>query len=479
MPSHLSSAVVRFDPATSSLHIVDLRVEQPAVTMEALRWSTGRRGEPVAADELRDADLSAFAQQSLVIGATAISAAGGAVEAANLAALVDQLGDRAARSADDAAMSTKAAVEDARKSVVDAASLAKDAIAAAGVEARTSFAREVTDARAAMLAEITRLFGGESPELATRLSGVLDSFGKDVQARSTTQLDEVIRRAARAFDPADPDSPMAKHQAALQTRHDELAALVGRHHEHLAGEVRALAEAIRVEHAAATARGQVASVTPLKGATFEDGAGSALEQIASSLGEEFVVTGSATGSLPTSKKGDGVVVLAGGVARIVVEMHNGSGRRDWNGYLEEAERNRDAVASLGIVPDLAANVGQSLRVLGPRRLVLAYTPGEDESLLRSAVILLRLLAFAAVRGDAGADLALVRERLTEATDALSKFAAIRKNAGAILKSAKAIDLDADALETTLHRLLIQASTALEGVGSGDQPAASLDTDDVA
>jgi hypothetical protein len=100
-------------------------------------------------------------------------------------------------------------------------------------------------------------------------------------------------------------------------------------------------------------------------------------------------------------------------------------------------------------------------------------------LLRSAVILLRLLAFAAVRGDAGADLALVRERLTEATDALSKFAAIRKNAGAILKSAKAIDLDADALETTLHRLLIQASTALEGVGSGDQPAASLDTDDVA
>ena len=58
------------------------------------------------------------------------------------------------------------------------------------------------------------------------------------------------------------------------------------------------------------------------------------------------------------------------------DRHNGSGRREWNGYLDEAERNRDAVASLGIVPDLAANVGQSLRVLGPRRLVLAYTPGE-------------------------------------------------------------------------------------------------------
>jgi hypothetical protein len=479
MPSHPSSAVVRFDPATSSLHIVDLRVEQPAVTIEALRWSTGRRGEPVAADGLRDADLSAFAQQSLVIGATAISAAGGAVEAANLAALVDQLGDRAARSADEAAMSTKAAVEQARKSVVDAASLAKDAITAAGVEARKSFTHEVAEARVALLCEITRLLGGESPELATRLSGVLDSFGKDVQARSATQIDEVIRKAAKAFDPTDPDSPMAKHQAALQARHDELATLVGRHHEHLAREVRALAEAIRVEHAAATARGQVASLTPLKGATFEDGAGSAVEQIASSLGEEFVVTGSAAGSLPTSKKGDGVVVLAGGVARIVVEMHNGSGRRDWNGYLEEAERNRDAVASLGIVPDLAANVGQSLRVLGPRRLVLAYTPGDDESLLRSAVVLLRLLALASVRGDAGADLALVRQRLTEATAALSMFAVIRKNAGAILRSVTAIDRDADALETTLHRLLTQAATALEGISPGEQPAAAIDTGDVA
>lgn len=479
MPSRPSSAVVRFDPATSSLHIVDLQVAQPAVTMEALRWSSGQRGDAVSAEELRDADLSAFAEQALVIGATAISAAGGAVEAANLAALVDQLGDRAARSADEAAVSTKAAVEQARKSVVDAASQAKETITAAGLEARKSFTHEVTEARAALVGEITRLLGGESPELATRLSGVLDSFGKDVQTRSTAQIDEVIRKAAKAFDPTDPDSPMAKHQAALQGRHDELAKVIGERHEHLAREVRTLAETIRVEHAAATARGQLASVTPLKGAAFEDSAGSALVQIATALGEEFVVTGSVVGSLPSSKKGDGVVVLGGGVARIVIEMHNGSGRRDWNGYLEEAERNRDAVASLGIVPDPAANAGQSLRVLGPRRLVLAYTPGDDDSLLRSTMILLRLLALAAVHGDPGEDLALVRQSLSEATDALGKIAVVRKSAGAILKSAKAIDLDADALETTLRRLLTQAATALEGIGSADRPPVSVDTDGVA
>ena len=476
--AHTTTAA-RFDAESESLHIIDLQVREGVVVREALRWGTGRRGDPVAVGDLLDADLTAFVEEALVIGATAITAAGGAVESVNLATLVDELGDRAARSAAEAADSTKAVVEQASKTVVDAASHAQDAIGKAGTAARDAFTQEVNLARTQLQGEITRLLGGESPELASRLSGVLDSFGKDVQARSTAQLDEVIVKAAKAFDPSDPESPMAKHQAALQARHDELAAVIGVHHEALGREVRELAESIRVQHAVAAAQEQLASVTTLKGATFEDGAGSALEQIATSLGEEFVVTGRTVGSLPTSKKGDGVLIIGGGDARIVVEMHNGAGRRDWNGYLVEAERNRDAVASLGLVPDRAANVGQSLRVLGPRRLVLAYAPGDDDSLLRSAVVLLRLAALTAARRGGGEDLALVRQRLAEATESLTKLASIRRSAGAILRSAKAIDLDADTLDTTLQRLLAQAATALEGVGSNGHVAGVADPGDVA
>jgi hypothetical protein len=99
--------------------------------------------------------------------------------------------------------------------------------------------------------------------------------------------------------------------------------------------------------------------------------------------------------------------------------------------------------------------------------------------LRSAVVLLRLAALTAARRGGGEDLALVRQRLAEATESLTKLASIRRSAGAILRSAKAIDLDADTLDTTLQRLLAQAATALEGVGSNGHVAGVADPGDVA
>jgi hypothetical protein len=68
---------------------------------------------------------------------------------------------------------------------------------------------------------------------------------------------------------------------------------------------------------------------------------------------------------------------------------------------------------------------QALRVLGPRRLVLAYSPGDDDSLLRSTVLL----------------------------------------PGGIKKSAEGIERHTDALDATLRRLLAQAATALEGAAA--------------
>jgi hypothetical protein len=74
-----------------------------------------------------------------------------------------------------------------------------------------------------------------------------------------------------------------------------------------------------------------------------------------------------------SKKGDGVLTVNGGAARLVLEMSD-STRTVWNDYLDEAERNREASASLGLVPSPAQNGGHSIRCLGSRRIVMAFDP---------------------------------------------------------------------------------------------------------
>jgi len=86
-----------------------------------------------------------------------------------------------------------------------------------------------------------------------------------------------------------------------------------------------------------------------------------------------------------SKKGDGVLSIDGGSARVVLEMTD-SKRTQWNDYLDEAERNRGATASLGLVRDSAQNNGNTLRSVGARRIILAFDPGiDDPDLLRTVV----------------------------------------------------------------------------------------------
>ena len=119
-----------------------------------------------------------------------------------------------------------------------------------------------------------------------------------------------------------------------------------------------------------------------------------------------------------SKKGDGVLVVAGGPARVVLEMTD-SERRDWGDYLDEAERNRQATASLGLVPHADQNGGQGLRVLGPRRIVMVLDPAtDDHALLRSVIQVLRMAAVAATVRQDDTDVQTAVERIAEALDVL-------------------------------------------------------------
>jgi hypothetical protein len=66
-----------YDSSGPALVIHDLTVNNPAVSSEAARWSTGQRGPAVGAGDLTDIDLSIFVTQAIAVGAQAIAAAGG------------------------------------------------------------------------------------------------------------------------------------------------------------------------------------------------------------------------------------------------------------------------------------------------------------------------------------------------------------------------------------------------------------------
>ncbi|MFZ1287568.1 MAG: hypothetical protein WAR57_11100, partial [Candidatus Phosphoribacter sp.] len=55
-------------------------------------------------------------------------------------------------------------------------------------------------------------------------------------------------------------------------------------------------------------------------------------------------------------------------------------------------------------------------------------------------------------------------RLSDALESLPKLGRIRTCSGAIRRNADAIDREADTLQSTLNRLLLQARTALAGTG---------------
>ncbi len=214
--------------------------------------------------------------------------------------------------------------------------------------------------------------------------------------RAFDQTDKLLDKVSRQFDPADPTSPFAKQAKALAEQQQALTESMDQHHLALVGKVDELAKAVEVQKAAAAAAAKTASVTPLKGSGFEAEVDAVMEQIAAGLGDEYASTGGFAGAIRSCKKGDGVLTVSGGQARVVVEMHDSLDRRVWNDYLDEAERNREAAASVGIVRSTAQNQGQVIRVLGSRRVVIAFDPASDDpDLLRTVVQLMRTSAIAA------------------------------------------------------------------------------------
>lgn len=203
------------------------------------------------------------------------------------------------------------------------------------------------------------------------------------------------------------------------------------------------ASALREEATTALAR-----VTPIKGESYAGSVHAVLMGITTGLGDDYTDTSMTTGRLPRCKKGDGVLSLNDGAARVVIEMTD-SARTGWTDYFDEAERNRDAVASLGLVRTIDQNGGQTLRVIGAQRLVLAFDPDNDvPDLLRTVVMLLRTTAIAT---------------------------ASRKGVHQVATAEEKIDSECTALHSAVRRLLDEALVALAGSqATGPEPVSAAE-----
>ena len=449
------------EPAGPSLVVEGVSVREPAVVAEARRWTTGHRGPVVAVEDMAGADLSAFVTQALVVGSHAIATAGGVQEAYDLGALVTEVGERTTEASAQATRATGEAIQRATATIESSTAAVRTAIGEIGAEARRSFADNVETAGKALSGELDRLLGGEHPELMARLTPVLDRFGRELETRSAQQTSELIAKAARQFDPADPASPMAQHARTLAEHQQQLTDALARGNKDLTGRIEALTEAIRVAQAASTATAVAMAVHGL------------LHELATGLGDEYADTSSFTGRIPRNKKGDGVLAVHGGETRVVVEMSD-SQRPAWGAYLDEAERNRDALASLGLVRSAEQLGGHLLVSLGPRRLVLAFDPETDSiDLLRTVLQLLRLAAEAAARGRGSGEVSLAEEKIAEALAVLARIDAITKSAGLIRQHVTTISTESESMRAELSRLLSQAQSALGAatdIGAADAAA---------
>lgn len=466
----------RFDEAGANVIIENLVIDETDVVREAQHWISGERRQRCEDPaQLAGADLTKFATEALALGAKALTLTASTSDARQLERMLKDVGDKTADATRQASEATATAARSATETVVKAAADAKKAITDADETTRKHLADAVTMTKRDLIAETRRLFGGESPELLERLQPILDKFSASLEKQMQTSAAELLEKATKQLDPSDPTSPMAKHAATLAQQQAQFAQQIEKGQTELTAKVEELGTALKVQEARAT----LARVTPIKGGSFEGRLHTLMADIAAGLGDEYTDTTTTTGLVPRSKKGDGVLTVSGQDARVVIEMTD-SPRTNWGAYFDEAERNRGAAAALGVVRTADQNNGHSIRVLGPRRVVIAYNPETDDAeVLRTVTLLLRTVSIAASVRTGEAEIDTAEEKINEAVTQLDKIDSIKKTAGTIQKGAAKIESECTSITTSIRRLLDQALVSLAGTDGGGAEVAAPSVDGAA
>jgi hypothetical protein len=229
-----------------------------------------------------------------------------------------------------------------------------------------------------------------------------------------------------------------------------------------------LNERLSALEAAGAARASERSRSSAKGADFEGVVDDLLGELTRGSGDLMERTGTETGTLLTSKKGDFVITLnaeatAGSDLRVVVECKDryvsGRAMRD---ELREAKANRDAAVALVVFTPAHAPTGIAPFDVRAGDVYCVLDPVAPEpATLEAAVRLARLLAMQTLRErDVDVDAAAIGEALTGIREQLELLRGLKSTLTSIGSSAKEVYAGLDRLRDGIVARIVEAEAEL-------------------
>jgi len=265
-----------------------------------------------------------------------------------------------------------------------------------------------------------------------------------------TYFDGDASRLAQLLDPTRLGSPLHQFRTEMAEGFNRI------------GERLAALEAAGAARASERAKGSA------KGADFEEAIEALLGELARGSGDILERTGTETGSLMSSKKGDFVLTLnadttAGAELRVVVECKDryvsGRAMRD---ELREAKSNRDAAVALVVFTSAHAPSGIAPFDVRAGDVYCVLEPGAPEpATLEAAVRLARLLALQTLRNhEVEVDAAAVAEAIKGVREQLETIRALKVTLTSIGTSAKEVYAGLDKLRDGILARLKEAEAEL-------------------
>jgi hypothetical protein len=229
-----------------------------------------------------------------------------------------------------------------------------------------------------------------------------------------------------------------------------------------------LNERLSAIEAAGAARASERAKSAAKGADFESIVEDLLGEVARGSGDMLERTGTETGTLMGSKKGDFVLTLnaeatAGCELRVVVECKDrqisGRAMRD---ELREAKSNRDASVALVVFTPLHAPTGIAPFDVRAGDVYCVLDPAApDPATLEAAVRLSRLLALQTLRErDVEVDAAAIAEALNGVREQLELVRALKSTLTSIGTSTKEVYAGLDRLRDGILARIVEAELEL-------------------
>ena len=227
-------------------------------------------------------------------------------------------------------------------------------------------------------------------------------------------------------------------------------------------------ERLAAIEAASKARADERSRGTAKGGDFEDLLAGMLGELARGSGDLVDRTGTETGAVVGSKKGDFVITLdakltRGADLRIVVEAKDRAmSQRAMRDELREARENRGAaVAVAAWTPAHAPSGGAPFAIVGEDVHVVVDPAAPDPAYLEAAIRLARLLALAQLADrDVEVDAAAIRKALIGVRQELETIRAFKTQLTSVSETAKAVWMGLDTLRTAILARVAEAEAEL-------------------